>query len=59
MNNSIIVGIPLLVEAIISCIQNIVEVLPKNIGILKMKSISLHSNTTIIPHSVSYVSLSY
>ena len=58
-NVEIIVGIPLLIKAIISCIQNIVEVLPKNIGILKMESIFLHTNITIIPHSVLYISLSY
>ena len=59
MNFEIIVGILLLVKAIISGIQNILEVLLEDIGILKMESISLYTNITIIPHSVSYVSLSY
>ena len=58
-NVEIIVGIPLLIKAIILGIQNILEVLLKDIGILKMESIFLHTNITIIPHSVLYVSLSY
>ena len=55
----VIVGIPLLIKAIILGIQNILEVLLEDIGILKMESIFLHTNITIIPHSVLYVSLSY
>ncbi|CAD6644808.1 XXYS1_4_G0015160.mRNA.1.CDS.1 [Saccharomyces cerevisiae] len=35
------------------------KVLLEDIGILKMESIFLHTNITIIPHSVLYVSLSY
>ncbi|AJS96483.1 hypothetical protein H825_YJM1460M00304 [Saccharomyces cerevisiae YJM1460] len=58
-NVEIIVGIPLLIKAIILGIQNILEVLLEDIGILKMESIFLHTNITIIPHSVLYVSLSY
>ena len=53
------VGILLLLKAIISGIQNILEVLLEDIGILKMESISLYTNITIIPHSVSYVSEKY
>ena len=59
VNVEIIVGIPLLIKAIILGIQNILEVLLEDIGILKMESIFLHTNITIIPHSVLYVSLSY
>ncbi|CAD6622418.1 SX2_G0053730.mRNA.1.CDS.1 [Saccharomyces cerevisiae] len=59
VNVEIIVGIPLLIKAIILGIQNILEVLLEDLGILKMESISLHTNITIIPHSVLYVSLSY
>ncbi len=53
----IIVGILLLIEAIILGIQNILVVLLEDLGILIMESI--HTNITIIPHSVLYVSLSY
>ena len=35
----------------------ILEVFLEDIGILKMESIFLHTNITIIPHSVLYVSL--
>ena len=35
------------------------EVLLDDIGILEMESIFLHTNITIIPHSLLYVSLSY
>ena len=56
MNFEIIGGILLLVKAIISGIQNILEVLLEDIEILKMESISLYTNITIIPHSVLYVS---
>ncbi|CAD6621423.1 HN1_G0000530.mRNA.1.CDS.1, partial [Saccharomyces cerevisiae] len=59
VNVEIIVGIPLLIKAIILGVQNILEVLLEDIGIFKMESIFLHTNTTIIPHSVLYVSLSY
>ena len=59
MSFEIIVGIPLLIEATILCIQNILEVPLEDIGILKMESIFLFTNITIIPHSVLYVSLSY
>ena len=59
VNVEIIVGIPLLIKAIILGIQNILEVLLEDIGILKMESIFLFTNITIIPHSVLYVSLSY
>ena len=59
VNFEIIVGIPLLIKAIILGIQNILEVLLEDIGILKMESIFLFTNITIIPHSVLYVSLSY
>ena len=31
----------------------------EDVGILKMESVVLHNNITIIPHSVLYVSLSY
>ena len=41
MNFKIIVGIPLLIKAIILGIQNILEVLLEDIGILKMESIFL------------------
>ena len=58
-NVEIIVGIPLLIKAIILGIQNILEVLLEDIGILKMESIFLFTNITIILHSVLYVSLSY
>ena len=44
MNFEIIVGIPLLIKAIILGIQNILEVLLEDIGILKMESIFLHTN---------------
>ena len=57
MNFEIIVGIPLLVKAIILGIHNILEVLLEDLGILKMESIFLQPNITIIPHSVLYVSL--
>ena len=50
VNFEIIVGIPLLIKAIILCIQNILVVLLEDIGILIMESI--HTNITIIPHSV-------
>ena len=50
MSFEIIVGIPLLIEATILCIQNILEVPLEDIGILKMESI--HTNNTTIPHSV-------
>ena len=59
VNFQIVVGIPLLIKAVILCIQNILEVLLEDIGILKMESIFLHTNITNIPHSVLYVSLSY
>ncbi|CAD6598382.1 HN1_G0014610.mRNA.1.CDS.1 [Saccharomyces cerevisiae] len=59
VNVEIIVGILLLIKAIILGIQNILEVLLEDIGIPKMESIFLHTNITIIPHSVLYVSLSY
>ena len=59
VNCEIIVGVPLLIKAIVLCIQHILEVLLMDIGILKMESIFLHTNITIIPHSVLYVSLSY
>ena len=59
VNFQIVVGIPLLIKAVILCIQNILEVLLEDIGILKMESIFLFTNITIIPHSVLYVSLSY
>ena len=59
MNFERIVGIPLLIKAIILGTQNILEVLLEDTGILKMESIFLHTNITIIPHSVLYVSLSY
>ena len=52
----IIVGILLLIEGIILGIQNILEVLLEDLGILIMESIFLYTNITIIPHSVSYVS---
>ena len=55
VNFQIVVGIPLLIKAVILCIQNILEVLLEDIGILKMESIFLHTNITIIPHSVLYV----
>ena len=55
VNFEIIVGIPFLIKAIILGIQNILEVLLEDIGILKMESIFLHTNITIIPHSVLYV----
>ena len=57
VNCEIIVGVPLLIKAIVLCIQHILEVLLMDIGILKMESIFLHTNITIIPHSVLYVSL--
>ena len=57
MDVEIIVGISLLIKAIILCIQNILVVLLEDIGILIMESI--HTNITIIPHSVLHVSLSY
>ena len=57
MKFEIIVGIPLLIKAIILGIQNILEVLLEDLGILKMESIFLHTNIMIIPHSVLYVSL--
>ena len=44
---------------IILCIQNILKVLLEDIGILKVEFIFLHTNITIVPHSVLYVSLSY
>ena len=59
MNFVIIVGIPLLIKAIILGIQGLLEVLIEDLGILKMESIFLHANVTIIPHFVLYVSLSY
>ncbi|CAD6619600.1 HN1_G0053100.mRNA.1.CDS.1 [Saccharomyces cerevisiae] len=59
VNVEIIVGIPFLINAIILGIQNILEVLLEDIGILKMESIFLHTNVTNTPHSVLYVSLSY
>ena len=43
-NVLIIVGIPLLVNAIILGIQNILEVLLEHIGILKMELAFLHTN---------------
>lgn len=52
MNFEMIVGIPLLIKAIILCIQNILEVLLKDIGILKMESVFLHNNISIIYPSV-------
>ena len=55
VNFEIIVGIQLLIKAIILCIQNIVEVLLEDMGILKIKSKFLYTNITIIPHSVLYV----
>ena len=55
MDNLIIAGILLLIKAMIFCIVNILEVLLEDIGILKMESIFLHTNITIIPHSVLYV----
>ncbi|CAD6467757.1 Y55_G0043920.mRNA.1.CDS.1 [Saccharomyces cerevisiae] len=59
VNVEIIVGIPLLIKAIILGIQNLLEVLIEDLGILKMESIFLHTNITNIPHSVLYVPLSY
>ena len=59
MKFEIIVGIPLLTKAMILGVKNILEVLLDDIGILEMESIFLHTNITIIPHSVLYVSLSY
>jgi len=56
VNFEMIVGIPLLIKAIILCIQNILEVLLEDIRILTMDLIFLHKNITIIPHSVFYVS---
>ena len=56
MNFVIIVGITLLIKAIILGIQNLLEVLIEDLGILKMESIFLHTNITNIPHSVLYVS---
>ena len=56
MNFEIIVGIPLLIKAIILGIQNILEVLLEDLGILIMEPIFLYTNITIIPHSVLYVS---
>ena len=47
MSFEIIVGIPLLIEATILCIQNILEVPLEDIGILKMESIFLHTNIEI------------
>ena len=46
-------------KATILCIRNILGVLFKDRGILKMESIFLHTNITIIPSSILYVSLSY
>ena len=43
MNFEIIVGIPLLIKAIILGIQNILEVLLEDIGILEMESIFLYT----------------
>ena len=37
----------------------ILEVFLEDIGILKMESVFLHTNIKIVPHSISYVSLSY
>ena len=51
----IIFGIPLLIKAIILCIQSILEALLGGMGILKIKSKFLYTNITIIPHSVLYV----
>ena len=59
VSNLIIIEIPVLVNAIILGIHNILEVLLQDIGILKMETTLLHTNITIIPHSVLYVSLSY
>ncbi|QHB11505.1 hypothetical protein SCEN_O00660 [Saccharomyces cerevisiae] len=59
VNFEIIVGIPSLIKAIILGIQNVLEVLLDDIGIPIMESIFLCTNITIIPHSISYVSLSY
>lgn len=59
VNNLIIVVIPLLVKAIILCIQIIIEIFLEDIGILKKESIFLHNNTMIISPSVLCVSLSY
>ena len=59
VNNLIIVVIPLLVKAIILCIQIIIEIFLEDIGILKKESIFLHTNITNIPNSVLYISLSY
>ena len=59
MKFEIIVGIPLLTKAMILGVKNILEVLLDDIGILEMESIFLHTNITIIPHSLLYVSLSY
>ena len=53
----IIVGIPFLIKAIILGIHNILEVLLEDLGILKMESIFLQPNITIIPHSILYVSV--
>ena len=52
MNFEIIVGIPLLIKAIILGIQNILEVLLEDLGILIMESIFLYTNIKIVPHSV-------
>ena len=53
-----IFGIPLLIKAVILCIQNILEVLLKDIGILKMESVFLHNNILLF-FFILYVSLSY
>ena len=44
VNCEIIVGVPLLIKAIVLCIQNILEVLLKDIGILKMESVGIKIN---------------
>ncbi|CAD6644750.1 HN1_G0037160.mRNA.1.CDS.1 [Saccharomyces cerevisiae] len=59
VNNLIIVVIPLLVKAIILCIQIIIEIFLEDIGIFEKESIFLHTNITTISHSVLYISLSY
>ena len=55
MDFDVIVGIPLLTKAIILGIQNILEVLLEDLGILKMESIFLHTNiTNIVGIKINY-----
>ena len=58
MSCLIIVGIPLLMKAIILCIQNILEVLLQDIGIHKRESIVLH-NVIILSSFLLYVVIHY